>query len=312
MKKIKFSILVIASILVGVFLGAKVNAETVLQSMTVSPPNQRLILMPGESYEGVIKVSNANASIRDLKYSVVVGSFSQVKTEDSEDDYGVVDHVSVSNYNQIMDWISFDKEEGVVAPNTTDTIIYTIDVPKNAPAGGQYATIIVRDETGNGDSEDNNVTIGSTYQFAVVIFADITGETREIGSIESNSIPTIAFGGPLSVSSMVRNDGNVHTDAKYTLQVWPLFSDAEIYSNEEEPATSLVLPETERYNVQTWDDAPMVGIFKVRQTVEIFGDVSTVEKVVIICPLWLIVVIILVATVIIIWLITRNKNRNKN
>ena len=313
MKKNKLGLMaLLGGLLLGFFVNTlNTSADTVLQSMTVSPPNQRLILTPGETYEGILKISNSNSAIRSLEYSVSVGSFSQVKTEKSKDDYGVVDHISVSNYNQIMDWISFDKEKGTVPPNETDIVVYTIKVPKDAPAGGQYATLIVRDETGN-NTDSGNVAIESTYQFATVIYADIAGKTREEGVIESNSVPTISFGSPLSVSSMVRNNGNVHTDAKYTLEIWPLFSDEEVYSNAEDPDTSLILPDTERYNVQTWDGAPMVGIFKVKQTVEIFGETSVVEKTVLICPLWLMVLIIIAVAGIIIWFIMRSKNRKNS
>ena len=121
----------------------------------------------------------------------------------------------------------------------------------------------------------------------------------------------ISFGAPLTVSSRVKNEGNVHTDAKYVLQIYPLFSDTEVYTNEEDPMESLILPESERYNTLSWDEAPMVGIFKVRQTISIFGDTSTVERIVIICPLWLMFVIVVAIGLGIFWLVSRSKNRRK-
>lgn len=291
---------------------AQVFADEILSSMTVSPPTQRMILMPGETYNGSLKISNSNDNKNDLKYSASIGSFSQVKDGKSKDDYGSVDHISRSNYNQIMDWIELDKETGTVAPNSTDVLSYKINVPKDAPAGGQYAMIIIRDETVNSDEDSGNVAIQNVMQFGSIIYAEVTGETREAGAILENNVPIISFGSPLMVSSMVRNDGNVHTDAEYTLQIYPLFSDKEVYSNEEEPMTSLILPESERYNALTWDEAPMVGIFKVRQTVKIFGDTSVVEKIVIICPLWLLFVIVIATMLIIFWLVSKSKKRQKN
>ena len=127
-----------------------------------------------------------------------------------------------------------------------------------------------------------------------------------------NNIPTFNFSTPLSTSSMVENEGNVHTDAEYTLEIWPLFSDEEVYTNIEEPMTSLILPETKRYNIQTWDDAPMFGIFKVKQTVKIYDDVSVLEKTVIICPLWVLLVIVFIVVAVVIWFITRTKSRKNS
>lgn len=118
-----------------------------------------------------------------------------------------------------MEWISLGKETDVVALNAVDQITYTISVPKDAPTGEGHATIIVRNETGQAESGNSNVAIESTYPFATVIFAEITGESRKQNAAAENNVPIISFRIPLTVSSMVRNDGNVHTDAKYTLQV---------------------------------------------------------------------------------------------
>ena len=89
---------------------------------------------------------------------------------------------------------------------------------------------------------------------------------------------------------------------KVEFGVKPLFSDEEVYTNIEEPMTSLILPETERYNTQSWEEAPMFGIFRVKQTIEIFGDVSTNERLVLFCPLWLLFIIIFAIILVIIFI----------
>ena len=94
------------------------------------------------------------------------------------------------------------------------------------------------------------------------------------------------------------------------LQVWPLFSDEEICTNEEQPETSLILPETERYHAQSCA-LPSVGIFKAKQTVKIFGEESIVEKMVIVCPIWLLFIIFFVIAAIIIWIVVRVQKRNR-
>lgn len=309
MKKIKIIVLVGILTLCASMNMATVFAEKVSQSLTVSPPTQRMILVPGESYTNSIRISNANTSTRALKYAVSVGSFSEKSGEESKDDYGVVDHISTSNYNQIMEWISLEKDSGSVEPNTTDILTYTINVPENAPAGGQYATIIIRDVTDSSDSNNGNVAIQSVYQFASIIYAEVAGETKESGKILENSVPTFMFSNPLTVGSMVENAGNVHTDAEYTLEIWPLFSGEEVYSNAEEPMTSLILPESKRYNTMSWEESPMFGIFKVKQTIKIYDDISTVEKVVILCPLWMMLIVVFIIVAIVVWLVARSKSR---
>lgn len=279
-------------------------------SMTVSPPYQKIILTPGETYEGSLNVSNATNSTRPLKYAVEVGSYSQKRDENSKDDYGAVDHVSVSSYNQIMEWIKLEKEGGTIEPGEEEEIGYTIEVPENAPGGGQYATILVVDETTSGLPGEGNIGIDQKFQFASIIYAEVAGETKQEGEILENSIPGFLLQGPIEATSMVKNNGNVHTDAEYTFQVWPLFSDEEICTNEEKPETSLILPETERLHAQSCDVGSF-GIFKAKQTVKIFGEASTVERTIIVCPLWLLFIILFVIITIIIWVFTRVRKSKK-
>lgn len=289
------------------------NAFADSNSMTVSPPYQKMILVPGETYSNSLTVSNASGSTRDLKYTVEVGSFSQHsdESENSKDDYDSMDHISKSSYNQIMDWITLGNEGGTVAPGGVVEIPYTITVPENAPGGGQYATILVIDETTSGPAGDANIAIDQKFQFASIIYAEVAGESDMSGEISSNNIPSFLLSSPLEATSMVKNNGNVHTDASYTLQVWPLFSDEEICTNEEEPETSLILPETQRYHSQTCD-LPSVGIFRAKQVVKIFGEESTVEKMVVICPLWLLFLIVFVIAALIIWLVMRMRAHKKD
>ena len=309
MKKINKRITMIVGVFAAILISSLPLTTMAYNTMTISPPTQKLLLTPGETYTDSLTVSNSSNSDRGLKFEVKAGSFTQ-KKEGSEhgDDYGTVDVVSESNYNQIKDWITINDESGTVAPGENKDISYTINVPDDAPAGGQYATIIVMDKTTSGGGS-GNVTIDDDYQFASIIYAEVAGETRTEGEISENSVPGFIFSSPLTAESMVKNNGNVHTDAEYTLQVWPLFSNEEICTNEEKPETSLILPETERYHAQTCD-LPAVGIFKAKQMVKIFGETSVVEKTVIVCPLWLLFIILFVIAAIIIWLIMRSRNRN--
>ena len=310
MKKILLAILMLA--LGGMFFGingAFADEEKALSTMTISPPRQKIVLAPGEKFEGSIEVSNSLDSPSDLKYSVTVGSFGLGKDENGNVDYNDTDVDTVTGYNQMMDWIKLGKTKGSVKPNETDTVPFTIDVPADAPAGGQYATIIVqRDNNTTSPSGENGVSIQEIVRFASSIFAEVAGETRKEGQILENNIPAFVFSSPLMASSVVKNNGNVHTDAKYVLQVWPLFSEEEVCTNEEEPATSLIMPETERMHVEECN-LPPFGIFRVRQTVEIFGEKSVMEKTILMCPLWLLFVVIFAIIALVIWIVTKTRKK---
>ena len=177
MKKLK--ILIVALIATFAVMWGNVNAyadEAPISAMVVSPMYQRIILTPGETTTLSLKVSSPNAAQNDLNYSVSIGSFSHKSEDDS------VDTESVSSYNQIMDWINLEKTTGTVAPNGTDVLNFTITVPESAPAGGQYATILVKDDTGS-TTGASNVNIQSNVQMASIIYAEVAGETLNTAEI---------------------------------------------------------------------------------------------------------------------------------
>lgn len=305
-KKFKRSIVVFAMLVVSL-LGvgnAFADFDGMDSVMTISPPKQNIVLTPGEDFEGSITVSSSSTSKKDLAYSVTVGAFSLVKDENGNTDYNDVDVDTVTSYNQIMDWIELKKEEGTVPRGGMDTIPFVIHVPNDAPAGGQYATIIVQNDTEN-DAQGGGVQIESKVRFASNIFAEVTGDTKNDGVILENNIPSFLLTNQLSVSSLVKNEGNVHTYAEYILQIWPLIGDEEIYTNEENPETSMIMPDTERYFTQTYDHLPSLGIFRVKQTVKVFGKTSIAERTIIVCPIWLLFLIIFGVIALVIWVVLK-------
>lgn len=286
-------------------------ADTIMNSLTVSPPYQMIELVPGETYTGAIKVASQAKSDVATKYEISVGPFSEHGEEGDKDDYGVVDYIASSTYNQMVDWIELDKTEGTVEPNETQIVPFKIRVPEDAPAGGQYASLIVKDASGK-ESAGQGVAVQSVMQVLSVIYANVMGETKTEGEILENAMPSFMLNGPLIAESIVENNGNVHTEAEYTLQVWPLFSGEEICTNEEKPDKSLILPgDTKRYHTQTCD-LPSVGIFKAKQVVKIFGETSILERTVIVCPLWLLFLILFVIIAIVIWVAMKIRGGKKH
>ncbi|MBR2766632.1 hypothetical protein IKD67_00895 [Candidatus Saccharibacteria bacterium] len=310
--RVIFGVLALALCLSSCNMLVKAEERSSL-GFTVSPANQRILLVPGQKYETSVAVSSPNDSTVDLKYSVSVGSFSLRGSEGGKDIYdGDVDLSTTTSYNQIKDWITLGKDSGTVAPNSTDEVPFTINVPEDAPAGGQYATIIVSDNTeGAGENEEGKSSIKNIMHIASIIYADVAGETREEGAILENNIPSFILNNNLEATSMVRNDGNVHTDASYVLQVWPLFGGEEVCTNEEKPATSLIMPETERYHTESCQLSP-IGIFRAKQTVKLFGEESVIEKLVFVCPIWLLFLILFVIAALVIWIVMKIRAGKKN
>lgn len=274
----------------------------------VSPSSRKVILSPGETVTQTISISNPHGAIDDVKFEVSVNTYGVKNTDSGDYD---PDLETISSSNAIINWIELDETTGVVAPNDTKTISYTITVPQDAPGGGQYAVLTVS-RLNDSDSKITGVGISDSFAINSIIYTSITGETRETGKIIENTIPRFIFTSPLTATTTVENSGNIHTEATYLFEVFPLFSNETIYTNEKSATnTSLIMPGTKRLHSETWQGAPKLGIFKVRQTVTIFGETNTLEKTVFICPLWFLALIIFALFAAIVWITARAKARRQ-
>lgn len=275
--------------------------EKPAQRLQISPAIQDIgNLKPGEKYSGIFKVQNIGSE--ELNFSVGVSPYS-VKNENYEQDYD-----TENQYSDIIKWIKFSQTNGTVAPNDEAEVAYTISVPADVASGGQYALLyaeIISDNTADGSG------FSVVQRVGMKLYTNIEGNTRKTGSVIENKVSSFLFNPPISATSIVENTGNTHASVKYVLQVYPLFGDEEVYTNEEEPTTLVLLPDTRRLNTVTWDGAPALGIFRVKQTVSFWNETSTTEKLVFLCPIWFIFIVLLIIFCAIFWLVSRIRNRNK-
>ena len=271
-------------------------------SIAISPLYQKLIINPGETYDGSFTVINQERNDGDIKFNVEVVPFYV------DENYDFIFNERTGSYNQMVDWVSVEEKSGYLSPNSTMDIHYEIKVPSDAPAGGQYAAIrvyTVMDDS----SKEGGLNIKESIGMAYCIYLDVAGTTKKQGEILSVDLPSFLFSGNITGQSSIKNTGNVHGRAKYTMRVYPLFSGEEIYTNEEDPDTMTILPDRTLYNETIWSQTPWFGIFNVVYTVEFEGVTAEVSKMVIVCPLWLLFIIFFAIVMIIAWLIARSRKR---
>lgn len=267
----------------------------------VTPSQMELDLEPGATKTEKFEVQNTGA--KELKFEVSVAPYS-VSGEDYATDFS-----TETKYTDLAKWVTFSEKEGTVEPNDSKEITATVRVPEDVPAGGQYAVILARIVGGEGSDADTGVSV--VRQVGIVMYSNIEGETRKDSSVIENKISSFLFEPPISATSVVENKGNVHVEASYVLQVSSLFGGEEVYTNEENPEKRMILPETRRYNQISWEGAPQLGLFKVKQTVTVLDQKSVEEKVVFICPVWFMFIVILIIFCVVFWIISRVRGRNK-
>lgn len=308
-----FTILIASIFTISSILTLGVSAERGV-AFTVSPMKEKMVLNPGDEYSSTINLSIPVGFENDIKYTVEVAPFfvDESYNNDFNNTYGTI--------NEIVKWISIDTpKEGKLSPGQSTTIVYSINVPENAAGGGQYAAILVTAEEWyegyEDDASDENNKIKTSLKeekkIACRIFAEITGDITRQGEIVDINVPSFLLSGNVSGFAAIKNTGNVHGSAKYKLQVFPLFSDEEIYTNEEDPETHTILPDRVYYNEISWEQTPAIGIFNVVYTVEFEGVTTQVSKLVIKCPIWLLFIIFAVIAGIIIWIVMRVRSHGK-
>lgn len=297
-------------LLMPVFILTKISnsvmaKETSELGLSMSPMNQIITLNPGDKYDSSFDIINNQNNDETFFYAVDVKPF---YVTDNYDIY----YETTESYNQMADWISLDTVQGNLSVGDKQKINFTVNVPEDAPAGGQYAAIVVTSTGLNQEnSEDNSLTINQNMAIAHLVYAEVSGTTKRQGELLNINLSNFMLSGDITGTSTIKNTGNVHGTAKYTLQVFPLFSNEEVYTNEEKPDTTIIFPNRTYYNETHWENTPPIGIFNVIYTVEFEGVTTQVSKMVIICPIWLLFIIIFAIIMLISYFVVKAKNRKK-
>lgn len=256
-------------------------------------------LKPGKTSEGTFKIENTGQ--KEIGFEINTSPYSVA------DKNYTIDPTIESEYTQISDWITVSEKSGTLPAGETIDIKYTIKVPSDAAGGGQYALINVR--MVQDAANDGEASINAVKQIGFRVLSNVEGSVDKKGKIVEQNINSILFNPPITATSTVENNGNTHVTASYVLQVYALGGSEEAYTNEENPTTVTILPETQRFNSISWEGAPPLGIFRVKQTITIAGETDTYTKVVFLCPIWLLFIILLAVFLLIFWVVSRIRSR---
>ena len=299
MSKLKTIITSIITIFLAAFT---TNPASAIGQFAISPMYQQITLTPGETYTGNFEVINPGDNTIDFRYTVRVEPFSVEGLDD-------LSFTANGSYNQIVDWIELSREEGIISPNQAEEVRFYIRVPEDAPAGGQYAAIMVTSEEYRLDN--STVDLREKYEASHLIYAEVAGETVRKGKLDEVKVPSFLLSGNITGSATITNEGNVHSSATHTLQVFPFFSKEEVYTNEENPKTTWIMPGNTAYTSLAWEETPSLGVFHVVYNVEFEGVNSTVDKMVIVCPIWLLFILLACLFVVIFSIVFGKKKEKK-
>lgn len=275
--------------------------------MQLQPVEQEIELTPGQHYTGTVSVQNIGRLAFSIQLSVKPY---QVLSENYDPDFS-----TENSYTQLHNWITFPETRYVLQPGEKLAIPFLVDVPLDVPGGGQYAAIIVETR----DGIDENATLKVVSQLASLLYAHVAGEEHIGGVLMAHSLPGFLLGSSFTSSMTVKNDGNVDFRATQTLTIHDFFTNRQVFSADSVDekgqhigkSSPVILPATSRTNRLTWPGAPQLGVFRATQTISFLDQNYTFTRIVIICPLWLVGIVLFLLFWMFVWLIARHHRRKK-
>ena len=269
---------------------------------SVMPTGQEFNLESGKIYTGKITIINSSNAEGDFNYQVSAAPYNVIG-----EDYDV-DLATKSNHSMMSEWITISSPTGSLKPGEQKEVEFIITVPESAPAGGQYASILV---TENNQNYSSGSTINGVFEIASLVYASVAGETYHSGEILENNVPGFVMSTPISVGSLLVNNGNVHESAITLLQVKNSITGEVILSKDQNGGrySEAIIPETMRRTDYKIDNLPAVGVVEVTQTVYYGGETSVETKNVVICPLWFMAVVAILIGVIVSIIVIKMKKR---
>lgn len=282
-------------------------AEEAGLSISLFPATQTISLEPGQTYSGELTIANTGTVPFSFQLTAVPY---QVDSETYDPNFSLE-----SNYTQLCNWITFAQSNYHLEPGESAKADFTVNVPEGVKGGGQYAAILARSE----DSADPNSAIQVASQVAALLYGRVSGEEMHPeGELVEQIIPSFILNGPLKVSETIYNTGNVDFKIYHAITVTNFFTGETVITPETKASDGvtnvgsnnpIVLPGTSRSDTLVWDGAPKLGIFRVKQEIVFLDENISTEQIVIFCPIWLIIALIVLLLLAILWIILAARKR---
>ena len=265
--------------------------------ITLSPTKVRLPMEPGASKQDVFKVINTGD--KDFTFKVYASPY-QV----SNDRYDPTFNIE-TNRTQISRWITVPDEEFSLDPGDEAKVSYSVEVPSDVPSGGQYAVIFAETTS----DEEDSASIVAKKRVGMLVYGNISGDTRDQGEITSHELKGWQHNAPLVANYRIKNTGNTDFAVTTQMTVKSLWGN-EVYTSPEVENT--VLPDTTRVVDLSWDKAS-VGLYKVSITAKFLDKSQTEERLVLVMSPILLVFMIVINMLIAggVFYALRRKKRNK-
>lgn len=254
-------------------------------SITMTPSSTELHAAPGATTKSNFTVVNQGST----SYPVALSVMPYHVLGDSYDPQ----FKTLAGTTDPSSWIHFDDSTTqTLLAGTTQTLSYNLTVPSGTAPGGYYAVIFA-------ETNPSNVSGGVTAHNRVgnILYITVDGAVTQKGTLTAplSDISSIIWGDSTHLGMLVNDTGGLHFLTTANINVSSVFGKTQFAAQ----LQRYVLPQTERLITTTWNNLPLIGIYKITRNATVAGTIQNlpVKYIVIIRP-WVLAVILLIITTI--------------
>jgi hypothetical protein len=254
MNKRFLATITIPAISLGVLMALTGSALAAPQAITMTPTSVSPVINPGAVYKDTFQVLDQGSTA--YAYTIYVTPY-HVVGEDYTPDF-----TALSTLANVTSWFHLSSTGGQINAGDSDTVSYSIQVPKATPPGGYYAVIFAETQY---PKSANNITLNE--RVGEIFYIQVAGTVTQSGKLLSWQSPFWQKP-PLLATLRLENDGGVHFDADIKYTVKDILGNTK-YSLH---TTKEILPQTIRRIDLPWAGTPSLGLFKISGTVSYLGQ----------------------------------------
>lgn len=195
----KFQILLAVTFISALAFLCAPNYGQAQVGLSLFPVKFNLKVEPGKTYSDTVTVINPN--------DFSIGVKPEIENVSGGDE-GSIDLVERDIPHGLSAWMFMDMSSFDLGPKERKQIPFTISIPPNGEPGGHYGALLFRSIPPGGAPQSG---VGLSGRIGSVILAEVLGETRRSGEIDSFVGPARYISrGPVEFSFKIKNSGNGH------------------------------------------------------------------------------------------------------
>jgi hypothetical protein len=246
----------VLGLLIFVFSPSRAAASLPVQNISITPAIILKNLNAGQDNTGTLTIGNNGRqgygfSISAASYGVQYGNYQPV-------------FKTLPGYANITSWFSFSPATGFLPPGGNVTVNYSIDIPSNTSPGGYYAAVLA--QTNKNTAATDKTAIRIEQRVGSIFYLTVNGKVYEKGSINKWGA-SLLQSSPVGANLSLKDSGKLYYIAKVNVYFEDILGGVKYQFTTQK----IVLPKVVRDIPVAWPNPPVIGLYKVRGNVTIYG-----------------------------------------